>query len=373
MKEYNYHPQYKYYISEGTALESPLEPGEYLVSAFATLTPPPKVENNQIQIFNIENNSWEIKENQIGIYYNIFTGVSFYNENPLEKPDNYTKIKPPLDYNQNNYKWNSEYDFWEKIDPVYHVTESQVKSLSVEEKLKKLNISVDQLKDILEINTHSNDIKNISNVLEVVNLPIEEKFNFLNINQDQIKNLLGISEIINSPLEGKLNLLNISIEDLKNILQITKLLAIVEECKLEQTLLLRKLSYFSNILEEHFSLSNSSQHINPINLFNISILRPYEIIQTSEKFESDDLILDSLFVGICIDTGERKFGNGINSWNDLPTIPSSQRYRFSRTLEKWQTENPIPANDIECYESDTGNLKIGNGFLTWDKLPYEGA
>ncbi len=373
MKEYNYHPQYKYYVSEGIALESPLEPGEYLISAFATFISPPDVGNDQIQIFNTISKIWEVWEDLRGTYYNVFSGVSFYNENPLEKPDNHTKIKPPLDYNQNNYKWNSEYDFWERIDPVYHVTESQVKSLPIEEKLKKLNISVDQLKDVLEINSHSDDIKNISNVLEVVNLPIEEKFDFLNISQDQIKNLLGISEIINSPLEGKLNLLNISIEDLKNILQITKLLAVVEECKLEQTLLLRKLSYFSNILEEHFSLSNSQQHINPINLFNISILRPYEIIQTSEKFESDDLILDSSFIGICMDTGERKFGNGIDSWNNLPSIPPSQRYRFSRSSEKWASDNPIPGADIECYESDTGNLKIGNGFLTWEKLPYEGA
>ncbi len=372
MKEYNYHPQYKYYVSEGIALESPLQPEEYLVSAFATLTPPPSVENNQIQIFNTKNNLWEIKENNIGVYYNIFTGVSFYNENPLEKPDNYTKIKPPLDYNQNNYKWNSEYDFWEKIDPVYQVTESQVKSLSIEEKLRKLNISVEQLKDVLEINTHSDNIKNISNVLEVVNLPIEEKFNFLNISQDQLKNLLGISEIIDSPLEGKLSLLNISIEELKNILQIKKLLEIVEECKLEQNLLLRKLTYFSNIIEEHFSSSNL-QHINPINLFDISVLRPFEIIQTSERFESDNLVLDSSFIGICIDTGERKFGNGIDCWNDLPFVPASQRYRFSRTLDKWQSQNPIPGNGVECYESDTGNLKIGNGFLTWDKLPYEGG
>ena len=67
------------------------------------------------------------------------------------------------------------------------------------------------------------------------------------------------------------------------------------------------------------------------------------------------------------------FGNSITRWTELPLVPQNQKYRFSKTLEEWQRQNPIPGVEIECYETDTGNLKIGNGFLTWDKLPYQGA
>ncbi len=372
MKEYSYHPYYKYYMSENIVLSSPLEPGQYLVSASATIISPPQIEENQIQIFDEKNKSWNIIEDLRGTYYNVFTGVSLYNENPFEKPDHHTRIKPPVDYNQNNYKWNHKDNFWEKIDPIYHTLESELKNLSTKEKLEKLNLSIDTLKEELGINTYLDEVKNALKIFEVVDSSLEDKFQFLNINQDQVKDFLGLSEIINSPLENKLNLLNFDIEDLKNTLEITKLLQIVQECKLEQNLLLHQIRHFSNIFEDYFS-KTSLNSINPINLYNISILRPYEIVQTSQKFQSDNSILDSLFIGICLDTGERKFGDGITPWNDLPFALQTQRFRFSRSSEKWASDNPIPGADIECYEIDTDKIKIGNGFLPWEKLPYEGA
>lgn len=376
MKEYSYDPHYKNYTSSSECFSSPIDEGQYLVSASATLIEPPEVLENQIQIFNIKTESWDIIEDLRGKYYSIFTGQLFYNENPFEAPENCTKIKPPIDYNQNNYRWNSETDLWEKINKIYEETESNVNKLTIQEKLNKLNISISELKDILGISSYSDDIKNLSNIFEVVNLPIEDKFKFLNLDKEELKKFIGFSEIINSTLIDKLKLINIDIEDLQNLLEVKKLLDIVKECKLEQNLILNKIQRLSNALENYFSSTKSPtdlQYLNLVNLYTNIILRPYEIIQTSEKFENDNLILDSSYIGICEDTGERKFGDGITVWNDLPSIPPNQRYRFSRTLEKWQTQNPIPGENIECYESDTGNLKVGNGFSTWDKLPYENA
>lgn len=372
MKEYNYDPSYKYYTSSSECFSSPLNENEYLISASATLIQPPDVLENQIQIFNVNKGSWDVIEDLRGKYYNVFTGNLFYNENPFEKPDNHTKIKPPIDYNQNNYKWNFETDSWEKLNLIYQETESTVSKFTLEEKLNRLNISTSELKNILGIDSYFEEIKNLYSIFEVINLPIEDKFKFLNLDKEELKSFIGLSDIINSTLLDKLTMINIDIEDLKNLLEIEKLLGIVETCSREQSLLLGKIKKFSDILENFF-LKLSTDNLTPINLSDESVLRPIEIIQKSERFQSDNYILESFYIGICADTGERKFGNGIDRWNDLPSVPSSQRYRFSRSLEMWTRDNPIPAENIECYESDTGNLKIGNGFLSWDKLPYEGG
>jgi hypothetical protein len=202
--------------------------------------------------------------------------------------------------------------------------------------------------------------------------------NLINIDIDNLKDILEIKNIFtidhlnNLSLEEKFKLLNIDIEQIKELLQIENLRSLCKTCLVELSLVSYQIQNFRSIINNAFS-NIPIRYITPVNVSEISILRPTEIINTSQKFHNDNEILPAGFVSISIDTGERKFGNGISQWNDLPFVPSTQRYRFSRSLETWQIENPIPGEGIECYETDTENLKIGNGFSTWDNLPYEGA
>jgi hypothetical protein len=394
MKEYNYHPQYKYYSSRSDAFESPIEPGKYLVSAYASLVEPPIVNDGQIQIYDEKTSTWTIIEDHRGLYFNIFNGDTLYNENPTLKPQNYTKISPPIDYDPLRYSWDEEDNIWQKINQVYQVPDSEVDDLTIDQKLQKLSISSNELKEFLGLNnlneTYTNQYSNIN--LEIENLKsknttiveglLPQKFQELNIDADELKDFLQIKDnnlidlirnhIVSLSFDEKLNFLNTSILDFKSLLEFDTLKTVVSRCYSELNLLNQQVNHYKNVVKD--ALSNTpSQYITPINFSEITILRPIEIIQTSEKFLTDDDILPSGFVGICIDTGERKFGDSITSWSQLPLISHGQRYRFSKTLEEWQDQNPIPGAEVECYETDTGNLKIGNGFLTWGRLSYEGA
>jgi hypothetical protein len=379
MREYNYDPQYKYYISSSECFKSPMDENEYLVSSSATLIPPPTVEKNQIQIFDLQNETWNIIDDLRGYYYNIFTGSSVYNENPFEKPNYHTEIKPPLDFDQDTYKWNFEYNFWERLHPIYKVQESEVEKLDIKEKFKLLGISLEDLAKLITSEIDNEAIPKIENqISDFINKPLNEKMNLLNIDIDdlrdilEIKNTIKLNDLYNLSLEEKFKLLNINIYEIKELFKIQDLYDKISNCLAELSLVNYQIQNFRTTISNSFS-NIPIRYITPINVSEITILRPTEIISTSQKFKSNDDILPSGFITISVDTGERKFTDGITKWSDLPFVPSSQRYRFSRSLETWQIENPIPGEGIECYETDTGNLKIGNGFSTWDNLPYEVA
>ena len=89
MKIYNYHPVYKYFFIESIADESPLEPGTFLIPAHATDIEPPTCESNEIQIFN--GTSWDVIEDNRGIYYSTETQQVIVNDNPQEVPENAKK------------------------------------------------------------------------------------------------------------------------------------------------------------------------------------------------------------------------------------------------------------------------------------------
>ncbi len=93
MKIYNYHPLYRYFISCTDADESPLEPGVFLIPAYATTIKPPNFKESEIPIFS--ENDWEIVTNHIGIYYDKSTQQLFEWVNPLDSPENGTKKVPP--------------------------------------------------------------------------------------------------------------------------------------------------------------------------------------------------------------------------------------------------------------------------------------
>ncbi len=93
MKIYNYHPLYNYFVSCTEADESPLEPGVFLIPAYATTIEPPSFESTEIPIF-IENN-WKIVTNYCGIYYDKVTKQPFEWFNVIDPPQYGTKKVPP--------------------------------------------------------------------------------------------------------------------------------------------------------------------------------------------------------------------------------------------------------------------------------------
>jgi len=138
MEIYNYHPDYKHLTAVSIADESPLEPGVFLIPAYATDIKPPICESNQIQIFN--GISWDIIEDKRGTYYSTETREVIENYDPLEARENTTKEVPPKVTEGKVLKWN---DGWvlEDIPPPQELT--------VQEKLQSAGITLDELKAAL--------------------------------------------------------------------------------------------------------------------------------------------------------------------------------------------------------------------------------
>ena len=59
MQIYHYHPASGEYLGEGTADESPLEPGNYLVPAHATTTAPPTAMSGKVRVWRGE---WQFED-----------------------------------------------------------------------------------------------------------------------------------------------------------------------------------------------------------------------------------------------------------------------------------------------------------------------
>jgi len=138
MKIYNYHSKYKNFILESIADESPLEPGIFLIPAYATDIKPPICESNQIQIFN--GISWDIIEDKRGTYYSTETREVIENYDPLEARENTTKEVPPEVTEGKVLKWNNGWVL-EDIPPP--------KELTIQEKLASAGITLDELKAAL--------------------------------------------------------------------------------------------------------------------------------------------------------------------------------------------------------------------------------
>lgn len=154
MKIYHYHPFYKYFICDGIAQPSPLDPpGVWLVPAHATDTPPPEYSEGFISVFN--NDSWEIIEDKRGIYYSIITQEEILNDNPHITPENTTKEKPPEVLDGYILEWDNQWILKENKlpetpEPIVQNGEDFSK-LTPEEKLQKIGLSIDDLKTLLGI------------------------------------------------------------------------------------------------------------------------------------------------------------------------------------------------------------------------------
>ena len=138
MKIYNYHSKYKNFILESIADESTLEPGIFLIPAYATDIKPPICESNQIQIFN--GISWDIIEDKRGTYYSTETREVIENYDPLEARENTTKEVPPEVTEGKVLKWN---DGW----VLEYIPSLPV--LTPAEKLSSAGLTIEELKSIL--------------------------------------------------------------------------------------------------------------------------------------------------------------------------------------------------------------------------------
>lgn len=138
MKIYHYHPEYKYYFGSSDADESPLEPGVFLIPAYATDIEPSECNLDEVQVF--DGNSWNNVKDYSGIYYEIPSGNQIENLNPAAPPDNATKEKPPEVLDGYYLKWN---DKWE----LQKIPSSS--DLTPEEKLQKSGLTVEELKQLL--------------------------------------------------------------------------------------------------------------------------------------------------------------------------------------------------------------------------------
>jgi hypothetical protein len=161
MKEYHYHPEYKYFEYETDAYPSPREPGKYLLSANATNIVPPETTDGFIPIF--DGNSWVIIEDNRGLYY-CKDSLSCSNvEDPSFNDDNFTTIPPPLEKKLDNegIKWCCDSNNWvienlqgpEEPELMHFDEENPLENMSVEEKLSIIGLTVDDLKSLLSNST----------------------------------------------------------------------------------------------------------------------------------------------------------------------------------------------------------------------------
>ena len=138
MEIYNYHPEYKHLTGVSIADESPLEPGVFLIPAYATDIKPPEVSESKIQVF--KDNQWNIIEDRRGIYYSTQTQEVIENYNPLEAPENATRENPPEVPEGKVLKWNNGWVL-EDIPPL--------PVLTPEEKLANAGLTIEELKSLL--------------------------------------------------------------------------------------------------------------------------------------------------------------------------------------------------------------------------------
>jgi len=108
MEIYNYDPITKYYLNVSTATESPLEPGVFLIPAYATEIEPPTPIDGKIPIW--VDNHWELQDFESSYIVWTITGEQTeYTGNINLLSEEFTQIEPP---NDNFYKWDG--DTWNK-------------------------------------------------------------------------------------------------------------------------------------------------------------------------------------------------------------------------------------------------------------------
>lgn len=140
MKIFHYDSIFQTYLSEDVADPSPLEPGKYLVPAYATAVEPPVCEEGYVGIFN--GGTWETHEDKRGTYYSLRDGLisTFFNYNPKVPPEDSTKEVPPEVSSNETLSWDGKWIITENLPSP---------ELTPMEKLKKADLTINELKELL--------------------------------------------------------------------------------------------------------------------------------------------------------------------------------------------------------------------------------
>jgi hypothetical protein len=144
MKIYHYHPLYKHLLGEGVAESSPIGPPDvWLIPAHATEVEPPISSSGRIPV--LQGDSWKVIKDRRGIYYNTLNPAqTIQNFNPSKAPDGFTKEIPPEVPPEKELAWEGEWVLKDvEVKPLLEVT------LTPYEKLEKLGLTSDDLKEIL--------------------------------------------------------------------------------------------------------------------------------------------------------------------------------------------------------------------------------
>lgn len=158
MKEYHYHPEYKYFLYSANAHSSPREPGKYLISANATTIEPPEKQEGFVLIF--DGDSWMLTLDKRGLYYCKDTLRQQKIEDPLFNVDNLTLETPPFEQKLDNQKikWCYDTEKWiiedlpepEILNPKPIENTNSFEGLSAEQKLNAIGLTVEDLRALLE-------------------------------------------------------------------------------------------------------------------------------------------------------------------------------------------------------------------------------
>ena len=130
MNIYNYDEKTLEYTSSGIADESPLEPGIYLIPAFATDIQPPDKTENETVIFNIDQNNW--------------VSVSDYRSIKLWSKDTAKQVvakfgETPNDINATQIEPNVDYPAWDSASETWVTDEAAKLSAQTAEATSKVN------------------------------------------------------------------------------------------------------------------------------------------------------------------------------------------------------------------------------------------
>lgn len=140
MEIYNYHPEYKYFISQTLADPSPLDPpGVWLIPAHATTEPVPEYSQGFIPVFN--GTKWEIITDNRGIWYDTQTLQPYEVQDPNQEQPNSTRIQPPIINPNQKISWDGQNWKVEDLPPP--------PPLTPEQKLQNAGLTIEELKSLL--------------------------------------------------------------------------------------------------------------------------------------------------------------------------------------------------------------------------------
>jgi len=98
---------------------------------------------------------------------------------------------------------------------------------------------------------------------------------------------------------------------------------------------------------------------------------------TAANWLLNDPVLAEGEFGVETDGGKFKIGDGSSSWSALPYAASTpaevaeyRQIRLRDTAANLTSSNPTPLAGEWGYETDTGNVKIGDGSTAWNSLRY---